>query len=349
MRDDRDDLRRTIEELAAELEGLDYRDLEQRMRLSWRLAWLKTLEATQRLVRSPDVSPPQQLRAIFRGLSRNILEAGRNSRDWLQRWIPRAMKAGMGQADMQMQAQSTMVRGDFAVVNDRAVALMVRDGMTDLLRNAQIAEQNTKRRIQRVVKEELEDLVVTGKRASGKKIAERLAEEQIFGIEAKNGRWMPMEEYARIVAHTKLREAHTTGVEQLITDNGFDLVRISSHVHKPDLCTPIEGKVFSLSGRDTRFPKLPRHTPFHIGCRHVETPFIDRYYTEAELDEFRRQSNSDKPINVYSKEQLEAVDKRRRRRVKKRLVERQVETKNEEALAKKKKTLRQALKQEQSL
>ena len=57
-----------------------------------------------------------------------------------------------------------------------------------------------------------------------------------------------------------------------------DLVEASSHGYTCALCSSLEGRVFSLSGRDKRFPKLPdevkKYGGFHEGCRHSFSPFI---------------------------------------------------------------------------
>ena len=77
-----------------------------------------------------------------------------------------------------------------------------------------------------------------------------------------------LREYARMVSHVKLRETHTKGMEGLIQEHGFDLVQISHHVHKPDICTPIEGKVYSITGNTPGWPKLP-----HVhSVKHGRTP-----------------------------------------------------------------------------
>jgi tetratricopeptide (TPR) repeat protein len=58
---------------------------------------------------------------------------------------------------------------------------------------------------------------------------------------------------------------------------GTDLVEMSEHHPTCGECTKYQGRVFSISGKDKRFPKLPQyalsHGKLHQGCRHTFYPF----------------------------------------------------------------------------
>lgn len=155
-----------------------------------------------------------------------------------------------------------------------------------------------------------------------------------------------LREYARMVSHVKLRETHTKGMEGLIQEHGFDLVQISHHVHKPDICTPIEGKVYSITGNTPGWPKLPRHTPFHVGCRHVETPFVDTFLSDEKIAELQALSNQAEPVYTYTPEQLARADAKRAQRERGRKLRKERERKNAAAVASGKKKPVQAVKEE---
>lgn len=59
---------------------------------------------------------------------------------------------------------------------------------------------------------------------------------------------------------------------------GTDLVEMSEHHPTCEKCAKYQGRVFSISGNDKRFPKLPQyalaHGKMHQGCRHTFYPFI---------------------------------------------------------------------------
>ncbi len=47
-----------------------------------------------------------------------------------------------------------------------------------------------------------------------------------------------------------------------------DLIQVSSHNSVCEVCQRHEGKIFSLTGSDNRFPSLPDVPPFCDNCRH---------------------------------------------------------------------------------
>ena len=59
---------------------------------------------------------------------------------------------------------------------------------------------------------------------------------------------------------------------------GTDLVEMSSHGATCSECAKYEGRVFSLTGKDSRFPVLPEQVKqyggIHTGCRHTFHPFV---------------------------------------------------------------------------
>lgn len=254
----------------------------------------------------------------------------------------------MKQAEVQAALQGVRLpRPDVMTgVHAGAVREVARDAMQDLLAATNRVEERVKASVRKVVKEEVLTQAATGKRASGKRVAERMEEEGVFGVEDKRGRFIPRSEYGRMVAHVKLREAHTKGVEGLLQDHGYDLVQISEHVHKPDICTPLEGKVYSLTGNTPGWPKLPRHTPFHIGCRHVETPFIDTFLDDEEIARLQRLSASEAPVRVYTPDQLARADARRAQRERGRKLRKERERKNAAAVASGKKKPVEAVREE---
>jgi hypothetical protein len=53
---------------------------------------------------------------------------------------------------------------------------------------------------------------------------------------------------------------------------GYDLVYISSHETECALCKQFQGKVFSISGNNSKFPPFSNAIDgglFHTGCMHV--------------------------------------------------------------------------------
>lgn len=75
--------------------------------------------------------------------------------------------------------------------------------------------------------------------------------------------------YTELVARTKLQETSTDAVLNTANAAGSDLVQVSSHNTKSEICIPFEAKIFSISGNNKDFPKLYEASPYHPNCQHT--------------------------------------------------------------------------------
>lgn len=91
------------------------------------------------------------------------------------------------------------------------------------------------------------------------------------------GRTWSLENYSSMVLATTPREAQTVATVNRLAIQGDDLITISKHKHPHDECSKYEGKTYSLTGRDKRYPKAERLPPFHPRCRHVVLPAAATY------------------------------------------------------------------------
>lgn len=124
-----------------------------------------------------------------------------------------------------------------------------------------------------------------------------------------------LDAYASMVARSTTREAGNLARENQLTENGYDLVKMSTHYPTCKICAPLQGRVYSITGKDKRFPPLSRafssaYHNVHPNCRHVITPWIEELQTEEEVQSVIEQSN--KPFEdkrtprerkAYTKEQ----------------------------------------------
>lgn len=92
------------------------------------------------------------------------------------------------------------------------------------------------------------------------------------GFIDRAGRIWGLDDYAAMLMRTETRSAHSIGVLAHLAEAGSDLVRVSSHDHPEDDCTPFDGQVYSISGLDQDYPVLADVPPFHPNCLHVLEP-----------------------------------------------------------------------------
>lgn len=116
----------------------------------------------------------------------------------------------------------------------------------------------------------------------------------------KLGRNIPISSYAEMIARSIVAETQNTSVKNVMKENGHDLVKMTQHSTACPVCVPYEGRVYSLSGKDERFPSIKRIPGFasgynniHPRCRHRIMPWIEKYNdVEKEI------KNSNKPFEI---------------------------------------------------
>jgi len=90
-----------------------------------------------------------------------------------------------------------------------------------------------------------------------------------------------------MVARTTTREAASVATLNTCQEFGLDLVWITTHYPTCEKCAAVQGKVFSISGKDKRYPKLTDEyrPPLHPSCRHSCHPYVRELDDNAEETE----------------------------------------------------------------
>jgi hypothetical protein len=112
-------------------------------------------------------------------------------------------------------------------------------------------------------------------------------------VQAGKFKYRP-EYYAKLVARTKFHEAHSMAALSQASNYGTDLMQVSSHNTTTVICQQYEGKIFSISGKDKRFPTLTQVPPYHPNCLHLLFPtFESAMVVQGTLDSFSAFSKGD--------------------------------------------------------
>ena len=187
------------------------------------------------------------------------------------------------------------------------------------------------RQVQRyVMKAQDEVLRQVGLRQTGVKIAsggtvsdmraalvKELQENGFMTVQYGSGvgaRQVPVDVYASMVARSTSREAGNTARLNQLAENGYDLVKITEHYPTCEVCAMHQGRVYSISGKDKRFPPLSRafskYNNIHPNCRHSATPWVESMHTPEEISEAIQQSNrpwkdsrSTREVALYNSQQ----------------------------------------------
>jgi len=166
--------------------------------------------------------------------------------------------------------------------------------------------------------------VITQKIAMGETIQQtkkRIIEE-IYGLNGEgkiniNGRNYDPAKYAEMVARTATREASNSASLNEAKAVGSDLVKMTSHSPTCEICGPLQGRVYSISGNSKDYPPLSvafssGYNTVHPNCRHSVSAYIVELKTEEDLKASKEFSNRPFDDQGQSKETLDRYYKQQK-------------------------------------
>lgn len=159
-----------------------------------------------------------------------------------------------------------------------------------------------------------------------KELVNSLIDEGLTSIKDKLGRNIPISVYAETLARSIVAETQNTCVKNVMQEHDKDLIKMSKHYTACPVCVPYEGRVYSLSGKDSRFPHINNVPGFKAGynnihprCRHRIRPYIEKYNDiEADIKEsnkpFEVPKEKEDSVNAYYEEQKKKAKLRANRK-----------------------------------
>jgi len=134
---------------------------------------------------------------------------------------------------------------------------------------------------------ELGDLRIAANAISGQlwdKLLDAVDNQQF--VQAGPFKYTP-EYYAELVARTKFHDAQSSAALMQASNYGTDLIQVSTHNTTTEICQQYEGKIYSISGKDKRFPILRQVSPYHPNCLHLMFPtFESAMIVQGTLESF---------------------------------------------------------------
>lgn len=154
-----------------------------------------------------------------------------------------------------------------------------------------------------------------------KSMIDRLQTEGFMTVQYGSGSkayQVTLDTYASMVARSTTREAGNLARVNHLSANGYDLVIMTSHYPTCQVCAKLQGRVFSISGNDTRFPSLyttafkSGYNNVHPNCRHSVHPWVESMQSPEELQrhltkgaEPLADNRPEDEINLYNKQQTD--------------------------------------------
>lgn len=226
-----------------------------------------------------------------------------------------------------------VVSASFALLNDTAIRLVARNLVISLDRAVEQfdrsirgiigrAENDLFRRqgLQTVGEKLTEGLTIRQGRA---RLVNELTERGVTAFVDVKGRAWNLKSYADMHIRTVTREATSEATLRRVEGEGHDYLICSSHRPTCPTCSVRQGRVYCISGRDSRFPALSTvgNTPFHPNCGHVMLPWSESY--EQDLKGIIKAANasfdvdprSAREVELYERSQKIKLEQRRKRKL----------------------------------
>ena len=243
-------------------------------------------------------------RAVLADVKQELSSLDKYARKWVSEEIPLSYNEGVNEALKAIDVTKVMT-------SKKAIKALTDNATDELLE----ATQYVGRRINDLLKEAGAEAIAE-KLSSGDTIKQaknlmlkKMSDKGITAIKDRRGREISLDAYASMVARTTTREATNTGTMNAMQEVGEDLVRMTSHMSACPICQPLEGRVYSISGKDKRYPPLSTAFPngynvMHPNCIHSLTPYIEKFDDDAEAT--RKESNRPFELDPKKKSQLDA-------------------------------------------
>lgn len=172
-----------------------------------------------------------------------------------------------------------------------------------------------------------------GVKKTAQEFFDTLVREGVTAFVDKAGRNWSLHTYCSMVARTTSRQAEVLAV--LTADEEHDLYKISSHNTTCKICAPLEGRVYSKSGKDPDFPPLSSafgkidptgpndltnsYLNIHPNCLHVLMPWTPAGRSKEEIQKIKDFSSfkknpptmdprTQKQIDAYRKKEMARAD-----------------------------------------
>lgn len=261
----------------------------------------------------------QYQRSLLSQVNAQLVTLDRQSKVWADGAMPLYYQTGLGQTNAALRKMGVKVETSaFSLLHTRAVGVLAFNTYGQFHDANVFVGRQINDIIRQVGIEVIGEKVATGAtvKEAKKQITQRLIDEGFNGIRDKRGRTISLESYANVVARSTTREATNTATLNQLGYLGYDLVKMSDHASPCPICAPLEGRVYSISGNDPRYPALDiahggGYANIHPNCQHVLTPYIEELAKDPDKDRvfsnrtFDTDPRSQREINAYNSAQKE--------------------------------------------
>lgn len=247
--------------------------------------------------------------AMLRSINKELAVLQGKTVAWVERAIPAAYRSGMDSVNRSYVSQYADAGAvgpakyptEFATLNRNAIKVLVQNTQADFDKALGFVGRRVQDDIRQAGLQAVADKVASGTTVDKmrKILAEKYAQQGLAAIKyQRQGKdvFMSLDAYAGLIARTTTAEATNTASINQNKSIGGDLMQLTSHASACPICMPLEGRVYSVDGKDPDYPPLStafssEYATIHPNCGHRLVPYIVDFKDEAQLEADRKFSN----------------------------------------------------------
>lgn len=239
-----------------------------------------------------DLSSPTTRRIQANQIKQIIAQADENVQAWIKVEVPTYYEQGMFDAMSQLVERNDRVgiTQSFAKFHKEAIEALAADTYSRIAEGMSGVTRTADRLLSAGAKEQVVEQLAKGAikgdslQKIKKSVVDVLESEGLTALVDKKGNSWDLMRYAEMLARTKLTQAQNSGIGNRLTESGYDLVVVSNHNGSCEQCAPFEGKILSLTGRNSGYMSVDDAVAdglFHPNCRHVYSAYHEKYLDQS--------------------------------------------------------------------
>ncbi|OOV78898.1 phage minor capsid protein [Mammaliicoccus fleurettii] len=271
-----------------------------------------------KLIQNVDLLSEKDKQIMFRNIENLINQFGTEVIEFVEPELAKVYENELKLATNELSKQGISLSNELnSQVHQSALANITSDTMMDLqaaLRQAFFTTVTTINQTLLEVQSDISRGILYGQ--SRRKIIQRVSDSFVKGgmksFRTIDNKLLPLDFYTETVVRTKISAARTHAHvnHYLATDN--DLVYVTGDLNTCSECAKYQDKVFSLTGKDTRFPQLDVRDviPVHPNCKCSVRPFVADFKTDSEINKYIAKGKDFNPnLDPRTKKQRESYER----------------------------------------
>ncbi|MBO3062728.1 phage minor capsid protein [Mammaliicoccus fleurettii] len=270
-----------------------------------------------KLIQEVDLLSNRDKQIMFRNIENLINQFGTEVIEFVEPELAKVYENELKLATNELSKQGISLSNELnSQVHQSALANITSDTMMDLqaaLRQAFVTTVTTINQTLKEVQSDISRGILYGQ--NRRKIIQRVSDSFINGgmksFRTIDNKLLPLDFYTETVVRTKISTARTHAhVNHYLATNN-DLVYVTGNLDTCSECAKYQDKVFSLTGKDTRFPQLDVRDviPVHPNCKCSVRPFVADFKSDSEINKYVAKGKDFNPnLDPRTKKQRESYE-----------------------------------------